>query len=128
MGVSELDDVMSIVEESVEYSEVVQTELSEYTDEVALSIKLLVSMLEVITSIIELVVFTSGTSVVETGMLVDVSEAIVVEELMRELDECLGHFALTSESFGAVPFCAGKVNVHSLSSLMFLTPRRDKRR
>lgn len=103
--------------------------VSKYVDDINPSIRVLESEAVDVKSITELVIFSSSTSVVNTGMLVDVSVGTSVDELTRALDdEGFWHFPVTSESLGAIPLKAGKVRVHSLSSLIFLTPRRESRR
>jgi hypothetical protein len=73
-------------------------------------------------------------SIVVLEMLLVAVEVVIVEdaeELERELeDDNAWHLPLIliSAFFGTVAFCAGSVKVHSLSSLMFLTPRRESRR
>jgi len=72
----------------------------------------------------------SELSIVVVNMLLVVFRVVTVEELVSELEDNAVHFPLTSISafFGTVACCAGKVNVHSFSSLMLLTPRSDNRR
>jgi hypothetical protein len=83
------------------------------------------------------VVFRLRISVIDNGLFVVVVNTllvvfgmVIVEELMSELEDDAVHFPLTfkSESVGTFACCAGKVNVHSFSSLMLLTPRSDNRR
>jgi hypothetical protein len=72
-----------------------------------------------------------GISVVEIAMLLGGTGVKFVEELTVELidDDALHlSFKPISAFLGTMPFCAGRVEVHSFSSLIFLTPRRDSRR
>jgi hypothetical protein len=80
--------------------------------------------------IMDVSIADSVVSVVVAHMLLVVSKTSIVEELEGGLEVEALHLPLTSMSapFETVGFCAGKVNVHSFSSLMLLTPRRDNRR
>jgi hypothetical protein len=83
--------------------------------------------------------FSTGISITEgsgfvvvaiVGKLLVTSGAVIVVELMSELEDDARHLPLTSTSvsLGTSAFCPGRVRVHSFSSFMFWTPRRESLR
>lgn len=90
------------------------------TDDVALKL-LLVTLLK------RALVTEDSISIVVVGMLLVVLGAMLVEELIKELEDDNLHFpdSLISAFLGTTSTVAGRVNVHSLRSLMFLTPSKE---
>jgi hypothetical protein len=140
--VSVADTMISlIVDISVETE--ASVELSRAANVDSFSIGGDVSRTEEITSgvVIRVVEFAARVSVIEDMLSIVVLGKLLValgvvivedaEEMTRELDDdAVWHLPLTLRSAfsGAVSVCAGRVKVHSLSSFIFLTPRRESRR
>jgi hypothetical protein len=130
IGVSLEDTRVSLASETSDEAET-SVELSKAMDVMVSRMDDVMSEVTLVTLSIGMSVVESKTSVVVISMLLVTVGVMLVEELMMELDDDDAlHLPLTSISafLGTVPFCAGKVTVHSLRSLILLTPRRDRRR
>jgi hypothetical protein len=130
IGVSLEDARVSLASETSDEAET-SVELSKAMDVMVSRTDGVMSEATLVALSIGMSVVESKTSVVVINMLLVTVGVMLVEELMMELDDDDAlHLPLTSISafLGTVPFCAGKVTVHSLRSLILLTPRRDKRR